>query len=151
MTNKMTKKDYFNQILANHNLTEAEANFIKHEIELLEKKASGNRKPTKTQEANIGIKADIVAGMTKGERYTVTELIKGTEALADFSNQKISALLSQLVKDGKVVRTVEKGKTYFALADQPLKNGGDSNLPLDFPKKICYNIVKRLGKDGYNG
>ena len=115
MTNKMTKKDYFNQILANHNLTEAEANFIKHEIELLEKKASGNRKPTKTQEANIGIKVDILAGMTEGERYTVTELIKGIETIADYSNQKISALLSQLVKDGKVVRTVEKGKTYFAL------------------------------------
>ena len=53
--------------------------------------------------------------MTEGERYTVTELIKGIETIADYSNQKISALLSQLVKDGKVVRTVEKGKTYFAL------------------------------------
>lgn len=115
MATKMTKKDYFNQILNNYDLAESERAFIEHEIELLEKKATGNRKPTKTQEANVGIKTDILEGMVEDERYTVTELIKGNPKIADYSNQKISALLSQLVKDGKVTRTVEKGKTYFAL------------------------------------
>lgn len=114
---RKTKKDMFNEILNSHDLTEAQRDFIKHEIELLDKKSAGNRKPTKTQVANEGIKADIVNSMVDGERYTVTELIKSNEALADYSNQKISALVGQLVKDGKVVRSTEKGKTYFSLAD----------------------------------
>lgn len=114
---RVTKKDMFNEILNSYDLTEAHCDFIKHEIELLDKKSAGNRKPTKTQIANEGIKADIVGGMVEGEHYTVTDLIKSNEALADYSNQKISALVAQLVKEGKVVRSTEKGKTYFSLAD----------------------------------
>ena len=113
---RVTKKDMFNEILNSYDLTEAQRDFINHEIELLDKKSAGNRKPTKTQVANEGIKADIVSGMVEGERYTVTDLIKNNEALADFSNQKVSALVNQLVKADKVVRTTEKGKTYFSLA-----------------------------------
>lgn len=114
---RKTKKDFFNEILNGYELTDAHREFINHQIELLDKKASGNRKPTKTQVANEGIKADIIGGMVEGERYTVTDLIKTIPAIAEYSNQKISALVAQLVKEGNVVRTTEKGKTYFALAD----------------------------------
>jgi hypothetical protein len=114
---KKTKKDMYNEILATYELTDAHREFINHQVELLDKKASGNRKPTQTQIANEGIKNDILDGMAVGERYTITELIKTIPAVANYTNQKISALVTQLVKDGRVVRTTEKGKTYFALAD----------------------------------
>ena len=48
---KMTKKEMFAQIKTR--LTNAEEiAFIEHEIELLENKASGTRKPTSTQVEN---------------------------------------------------------------------------------------------------
>jgi DNA-binding transcriptional regulator GbsR (MarR family) len=39
-----------------------------------------------------------------------------TAEVATLSNQKISALLKKLVESGKVVKTVEKKKSYFSVA-----------------------------------
>ena len=45
MTNKkMTKREMFEQIKANYQLTEAERAFIDHELELLAKKNSAEKK-----------------------------------------------------------------------------------------------------------
>lgn len=121
MTNtRITKKDRFNELLA---LDSVKANpelvaFIDHEIELLERKnaTSGERKPTKTQLANEGIKADILALFAAGQPLTCSELIKLDSSLAEFSSQKIVALIHQLVKEGKLTREVVKGKAFFKLA-----------------------------------
>lgn len=115
-TKKMTKVDYFKQILANYNLTEDEQNFINHELELLAKKNSAEKKPTAVQVANDGIKTDILDGMVEGTLYTITDLIKTIPALADLTNQRVSALIRQLIADGKVERIEEKRKAYFRLA-----------------------------------
>ena len=40
----MTKADYFKQIMANYSLTEDEKAFIQHELDLLAKKNSGEKK-----------------------------------------------------------------------------------------------------------
>ena len=115
-TKKMTKADFFKQILANYNLTEDEQNFINHELELLAKKNSAEKKPTAVQVANDGIKTDILEGMIEGTLYTITDLIKTIPALADLTNQRVSALVRQLIADGKVERIEEKRKAYFRLA-----------------------------------
>ena len=115
-TKKMTKADFFKQILANYNLTEDEQNFINHELELLAKKNSAEKKPTAVQVANDGIKTDILDGMVEGTLYTITDLIKTIPALADLTNQRVSALIRQLIADGKVERIEEKRKAYFRLA-----------------------------------
>ena len=115
-TKKMTKADFFTQILANYNLTEDEQNFINHELELLAKKNSAEKKPTAVQVANDGIKTDILDGMVEGTLYTITDLIKTIPALADLTNQRVSALVCQLIADGKVERIEEKRKAYFRLA-----------------------------------
>lgn len=78
-------------------------------------KKAGNRKPTSTQKANEGIKAIILDNLT-AEGQTVTELQANTPDLAEYSNQKLSAILRQLVLDGSVVKTVDKKKSYFSLA-----------------------------------
>ena len=114
-TKKMTKADFFKQILANYNLTEDEQTFINHELELLAKKNSAEKKPTAVQVANDGIKTDILDGMVEGTLYTITDLIKTIPALAELTNQRVSALIRQMVADGVVTRTEDKRKAYFSL------------------------------------
>lgn len=113
MTKKMTKREYFTQIMENYNLTEDERNFIKHELELLAKKNSAEKKPTAVQVANEGLKTEILNFMEVGKKYTITDLMKSVPCLADLSNQRVSALVRQLKDSGLVVRTEEKRKAYF--------------------------------------
>ena len=116
---KLTKRDYFNMIKA---VLPEDAEgyasmtaFIDHEIELLDKKNSGEKKLTAQQTANEGIKDAIVEGMEENRLYTVTELIKEVAECNELTNQRVSALLRQLISEGKVVKTVDKRKSYFQL------------------------------------
>lgn len=88
--------------------------FVDHETELLDRKnvKSG---PTKKQIVNDGIKTEILEYMTE-EPMTLDEIKAIVPALKDESNQKISALVTALKNDGKVVRTVIQRKAYFAKA-----------------------------------
>lgn len=113
---KMTKKDYFEQIKAKYNLTAEEVAFIDHEIELLEKKNSADKKPTAQQVANKSTQEAILAYMAEGQMYTITDLIKTVPECADMTNQRVSALVRQLVTDGAVVRIEDKRKAYFKKA-----------------------------------
>ena len=117
MTKKMTKREMFEQIKANHNLSQAEIDFINHELELLAKKNSAEKKPTKVQVENEGIKDVILEGMESGKLYTITDLIKSIDEIAELSNQRVSALVRQLVADGTVVGTEDKRKAYFSKVD----------------------------------
>ena len=115
-TKKMTKAQMFKQIMDTYPLTEAEKEFVKHELELLAKKNSAEKKPTAQQTANEAIKTAIVEGMELNRLYTVTEIIKEIPACAEMTNQRVSALLRQLVEGGAVKRTEDKRKAYFSLA-----------------------------------
>lgn len=112
----MTKKDYFNKLLA---ITDVKTSdeltaFIKHELELLDRKNSKDRKPTANQIANEGLKQEVLQALvTNGGLMTVTEIIKNNDNLGEYSNQRISALLRQLIESGKVEKIVEKRKSYF--------------------------------------
>ena len=110
---KMTKAQMFAQIKANHNLTADEVAFIDHELELLAKKNSAEKKPTAQQTANEGIKTAILDGMESGKAYTITEIIKSVPECADLTNQRVSALMRQMVENGTVARTEDKRKAYF--------------------------------------
>ena len=87
--------------------------FIDHEVELLSKKNSAEKKPTAQQAVNAGIVTAIIEGMEPNRLYTVTEVIKSIPACADLTNQRVSALLRQVVEAGKVKRTEDKRKAYF--------------------------------------
>ena len=89
------------------------AEFIAHEQELLAKKNSAEKKPTAQQTANEGIKTAILNGMESGKAYTVTEVIKSVPECAELTNQRVSALMRQMVESGAVVRTEDKRKAYF--------------------------------------
>lgn len=116
-TRKPTKRDNFTALLK---LSEVKADpklveFITHEIDLLDRKNTVDKKPTATQVANEGIKADIKAFLDahKGEKYTVSALMKSVPAIADASNQKVSSLVRQMVIDGLAERIEDKRKAYF--------------------------------------
>ena len=114
---KTTKKEYFNQLLeivkGNNELTD----FITHEIELLERKAT-RKSLTSNQVANNNIKDVIVATLKElAKPSTITDIQNANTELAELSNQKISALLTQLINSNLVIRVVEKKKAYFSIAE----------------------------------
>lgn len=80
-----------------------------------EKRNSAERKPTKAQVANEALKATVLTVLT-AEPATVTELMARNADLGALSNQKVSALVNALVDEGKATKTVDKRKSYFALA-----------------------------------
>ena len=115
-TKKMTKREMFEMIKANHNLSADEIAFIDHELELLVKKNSAEKKPTAVQVANEGIKSVIYDVLAEnGGKMTISEMQKVNAELGELSNQRISALVRQLIADGEVERTEEKRKAYFKL------------------------------------
>lgn len=111
---KPTKRDNFNALL---NIPDVKNNpelvtFIKHEIELLDKKNSADKKPTANQLANQGIQAAILNGMEDGKMYTITDLIKSIPECAELTNQRVSALVRQMVPE-YIERIEDKKKAYF--------------------------------------
>lgn len=80
------------------------------------KRNSAERKPTKVQEANEGIKAEILEFLADGEKHTVSEIMEGVASLNGASNQKAASLVRQLKDAGVLVREEIKRKAYFHLA-----------------------------------
>lgn len=116
----MTKREMFERIATVNAADEEIVAFCNREIELLEKRKSGKKGLTKTQKENEGVKELILTALAEsGEKMTVSEVI-GCEGLGGFSNQKISALLRQLIEAGKVEKTMEGKKAYFSI-----KEGGE--------------------------
>ena len=79
------------------------------------KKNTAERKPTATQKANEDFKVAILEGLESGKAYTITDIIKSVEAVSDLSNQRVSAIVRQLVESGSLVREEVKRKAYFSL------------------------------------
>lgn len=114
---KITKRERFESLLT---LSQVQADpgmveFINHELELLAKKNSSEKKPTAQQVANEAIKQAIVDGMERDHFYTITDIQKNVPECAELSNQRVSALVRQMVADGLVARTEDKRKAYFSL------------------------------------
>jgi len=116
MANKMTQKDYFNEIiaLAQENGRDDLVAFCNDRIEKLGRKTS-SKKPTKTQVENDGIKVTILTVLTELDAPATATAI-ATDPRVNVSNQKVSALLRQLIESGEVVKTTDKGRSYFSLA-----------------------------------
>ena len=118
-TKKMTKKDYFQQIMSKYPLTAEEVKFVEHEIELLEKKnvnKSGEKKLTAKQQENEVHKTAIAELLEGSEGMTISEMLKAGDFPEGMTNQRMSAIVRQMVASGIVVRTEKNRKAYFSLA-----------------------------------
>ena len=117
MANKITKREVIGMMM-NEEVVKANPTYVaylKNELALLDKKAQ-NKKATKTQEQNKGIKTTILEVLATIGSGTVTDIQNGNEELSTLSNQKVSALVRQLVESGEVVKTTDKKKSIFSLA-----------------------------------
>ena len=117
MANKVTKRELF-MAIRERVMDDAEmVTFIDHEIELLDNKRNTPRTPTKTQLENETYKSLIVEYLTVEDApRTIKEIQAGIPALAEFSNQKITHLLSALVNAGIVIKTYEKKTPKYTIA-----------------------------------
>ena len=109
--------------------------FIDREMELLHNKSNkASGKPTKTQAANVELKGTILKVLANygGEGRTISDLMKeNPDVLGDYSNQKLSALMRQLVADGLVKKVVDKKKSYFS-AIMPVEASLEENEDVDY-------------------
>ena len=122
MANKITKREVIGMMM-NEEVVKANPTYVaylENELALLDKKAQ-NKKATKTQEQNVGIKATILKVLATIGSGTVTDIQNGNEELSALSNQKVSALVRQLVESGDVVKTTDKKKSIFSLAENEVE------------------------------
>jgi len=115
----MTKKEMFAEIRKVVADNAEMVAFIDHEIELLTRKGTSPRKPTKTQIENDGFKADILAALATADApVTIKELCAICPTIEGLTNQRVTHLLTDLRKGGKVTRTYVKKVAYFTLGDE---------------------------------
>ena len=116
----MEKMTYVKALDAAIATLSADQSEVKEKLEALKasiaKKNGAERKPTATQTANEGYKGAILDALEVGKGYTITDLIKGVPALSDLTNQRVSAIVRQMVESGDLQREEIKRKAYFSKA-----------------------------------
>ena len=121
MEKKMTKKEMFAMAIAMVQGIEGNENqekvvkFLEREVELLENRNT-RKKETPTQKENAELKGVIVELLKTSETgMTISEMIVGAERLKGLSNQKVTALVSQLVEVKTIEKRMEKRRSVFSL------------------------------------
>ena len=128
MEKKVTKKEMFAKLytLVENSTVDNKTDllgFIDHEVELLTRKNSGNSQ-TKVQKENEVVCEMLVNELAKiAKPITITDLMATSEVVKNYvlengnhlTNQKISALLKQLVESNQVVKVTDKKKSYFSV------------------------------------
>lgn len=124
MANKKVKRDYFMEIREIVKDNAELVAFVDHELELLARKNTGNTQ-TKVQKENVAVAEMLLEELAKAGRTTITDLMNTSEVIQNYTlengnkltNQKISAIFKQQLEAGNITKTVEKKKSYFAIAE----------------------------------
>ena len=125
MEKRLTKKDYFEMIKGVCADRADIVDFCNHEIELLSRKNSKSG-ATKTQKENEIVANMLVEELAKiGKLITITDLMNTSDIVKNYTlengnnltNQKISAIFKQLVESQKIVKVVDKKKSYFSIGE----------------------------------
>lgn len=105
----MTRRERLEMVIAN-NITEELIEECKVELEKLNA-SNASRKPTAHQVENVKIGEDILALLTSEPKF-VEDVLAGLDG--ELTRQRVSGILTNLVKDGKVhsedVKVKGKGK-----------------------------------------
>ena len=115
---KMTKREKFEMLRAIPAVAENAMlmEFIDHELEILARKNSpATKKLTANQLVNEEVKENIIQAMEPGKLYSITDMIKTIPCCNDMSNQRVNALVRQMVPE-KIERVMVKRRAYFVLA-----------------------------------
>ena len=95
------------------------ANFVAHEMELLAKKKSyKSSKPSKRQEENEKVLVPAIkAFLATVDKATASQIANGVAVDFEVTAPRVTAQLTKLKKTGEVVKTKEKGVSYYAMAE----------------------------------
>jgi hypothetical protein len=125
---KTTEKDYYNQIKAIVEKSEVANSaeiiaFCDKKLDQLLKKAQGSKKSSAINETLEQTVLNVLAEQTAPK--TVTELLEDVR-LKEYTNEKsetvlmsnpkLTSILGKLIDKNKVVRTIEKKRSYFSIA-----------------------------------
>lgn len=101
-------------------LSEAVAKLSGMAEKLAEKRSTPSKADKEKSAERKAIADEIILVLSTEETVTngmtVSEMQKASDKLAEYSNQKISAILRKMVDSGVVVKTVDKKKSYFSVA-----------------------------------
>ena len=118
---KITKKERFMELVALVEKSDVTNKadmvaFLEHEIELLDRKSSKSAE-SKTQKELLEIMDKIYKALKEvGKPVTITELMRASVEMAEYSNQKLSSVLKKMTEaeNPVVVKNIEKKKSYFS-------------------------------------
>ena len=118
----MTKREMYNALLAMDSVKAVPELMegIQHEIDLLNKKASAERKPTKVQQENEKLKLAITEYLRDtGATKAVRELMVEVPELAGLNTSKVASLVTALWNkgDGVLIRETIKKVNYYTLKE----------------------------------
>jgi hypothetical protein len=114
MKNQMTYAVALNAAVACEALSQEVREKLAALLAQQEKKASTEKKPTKTQQENAEVAQTLYDEMLAcGKALTVSDMLAEFECVKGMSNQKVSALVRKLKDAGKVEKSVEGRKSFF--------------------------------------
>ena len=116
---KMTNVKALAYVLENCELTAEVAEKIGKIKASYEKKSAttGERKPTAKQKENEAIKNSIHEAMEDGVAYRVGDMVKEFAHIEGLTSaSKVTSMMTQMVAEGRVVRSEVKGKAYYTKA-----------------------------------
>ena len=106
--------------IASSELSEAITKLSGMAEKLAEKRSTPSKADKEKSAEHKAIADEIILVLSTEETVTngmtVSEMQKASEKLAEYSNQKISAILRKMVDSGTIVKTVDKKKSYFSIA-----------------------------------
>ena len=116
MKNTYSYVDALNEVLSTCSLSDqCKEKLTALRDQTAKRNSAKSDKPTKAQVANMDVKSKLTAHMGDGKSYTVADLVAAFDH--EYSSQKLSALLRQLILSGDVVREEDaKHRALFRLA-----------------------------------
>lgn len=109
---KLTQKELYTEILEKVADDELHTEFIKYQIEMLNRKTA-NRSAKTDSEENIALMQNILDIMGN-DSMMIKDIVKAfAERGTIYTPQKITAMMSKLKNNDKVIETVEKNVRYF--------------------------------------
>ena len=106
--------------LASSELSEAVVKLSGMAEKLAEKRSTPSKADKEKSAEHKAIADEIILVLSTEENVTtgmtVSEMQKASDKLAEYSNQKISAILRKMIDSGTIVKTVDKKKSYFSIA-----------------------------------
>ena len=106
--------------IASSELSEAITKLSGMAEKLAEKRSTPSKADKEKSAEHKAIADEIILVLSTEETVTngmtVSEMQKASDKLAEYSNQKISAILRKMIDSGTIVKTVDKKKSYFSIA-----------------------------------